>query len=154
VARRGRTRTRDDDDTVAISFPEPTMSDTRADEYEAWGARLQAKRARSNQKYVGAPPDAGPPTYWDSEHVFRESERVGADERGSAKGADLAPAYAALGLDPTASSKDVERAFRRLAKEHHPDRHVAADDAAREFHLARMRRINDAYAQLRRDGAT
>lgn len=126
------------------------MSATRADDYEAWAARLQQKRTTSQQKYLGASPDDDHLTYWDSEHVFAESERVTADERSSAKGVDLAPAYAALDLDPTASAKDVERAFRRLAKQHHPDRHVASDEPTREFHLARMRRINDAYDQLRR----
>jgi DnaJ-class molecular chaperone len=126
------------------------MSATRADAYEAWAARLQDKRATSKQKYVTATPDDDHLTYWNSEHVFTESERVTADERSAASGAALAAAYAALGLDPTASSKDVEQAFRRLAKQHHPDRHVAADEATREFHLARMRRLNDAYAQLRR----
>jgi DnaJ-class molecular chaperone len=130
------------------------MSAARADDYEAWAARLQDKRTTAKQKYVGATPDVEHLTYWDSEHVFSESERLTADDRGTTKGVDLAPAYAALGLDPAASSKDVERAFRQLAKEHHPDRHVAADEAAREFHLTRMRRINDAYAQLRRATAT
>jgi curved DNA-binding protein CbpA len=43
----------------------------------------------------------------------------------------------------------VEVAFRTLAKAHHPDLHIAADEATRAFHAERMGRINEAYARLR-----
>ena len=50
--------------------------------------------------------------------------------------------YAVLGLRPDASAADVERAYKRLIKAHHPDRE--GGDAVRASE------INRAYQQLRR----
>jgi len=55
--------------------------------------------------------------------------------------ADDASAYAALGLEPDADSAEIERAYKRLIKEHHPDR--AGGDARRAAEL------NRAYRELR-----
>src|ERR671916_683191 len=52
-----------------------------------------------------------------------------------------ASAYATLGLEPGADSAAVERAYKRLIKEHHPDR--AGGDARRAAE------INRAYRELR-----
>ena len=52
-----------------------------------------------------------------------------------------ASAYAALGLQPGADSADIERAYKRLIKEHHPDRE--GGDARRAAE------INRAYRELR-----
>lgn len=51
--------------------------------------------------------------------------------------------YAVLGVPREATPLQVARAHRRLAKEHHPDLHEGANEAA-----ARMRRINEAWAIL------
>jgi len=153
MALRGRSKARDDGDTVDISFPEPAMSSARVDDYEAWAERLQRKRVAAKEKYRGPTDREAPPTYWDAEHVFDDSERLSADDAATGHGRDLAAAYAVLGLDPTASAREVETAFRGLAKLHHPDRHVTADDQTRAEHLDEMRRVNDAYATLRRANA-
>lgn len=50
-------------------------------------------------------------------------------------------AYAALGLDPSACSDEIEQAYRRLIKQHHPDR--KGGDASRAAE------INRAYRELR-----
>jgi hypothetical protein len=50
-------------------------------------------------------------------------------------------AYATLGLDPAADSADIERAYRRLIKEHHPDRE--GGDARRAAEII------EAYRELR-----
>jgi hypothetical protein len=55
--------------------------------------------------------------------------------------ADEASAYAALGLEPDAHSAEIERAYKRLIKEHHPDR--PGGDARRAAEL------NRAYRELR-----
>lgn len=55
-------------------------------------------------------------------------------------GADLS-AYGVLGLDPGADDAAIEQAYRRLIKQHHPDR--SGGDAARATE------INRAYAELR-----
>ncbi len=54
---------------------------------------------------------------------------------------DLEFCYKMLGLSPTATWQEVESAYRRKAKRHHPD-HGGDEDA--------MRALNDVYAQLKR----
>ena len=51
--------------------------------------------------------------------------------------------YATLGLSKTASSKEIKKAFRKLAREFHPDNNP--DDAVAE---ARFKEINEAYDTL------
>src|SRR3982751_2800712 len=51
-------------------------------------------------------------------------------------------AYAALGLEPGADPAAIDEAYRRLIKQHHPDR--AGGDAKRAAE------INRAYRELRR----
>jgi hypothetical protein len=53
-----------------------------------------------------------------------------------------ASAYSVLGLEPGAGREEIERAYRRLIKLHHPDRHGGDNRWAAE--------INRAYAELRR----
>jgi curved DNA-binding protein CbpA len=50
--------------------------------------------------------------------------------------------YAVLGVEPTASAAEIKAAFRRAAKEAHPDRSDSEDAAAR------FRRVNEAYRVL------
>jgi len=54
---------------------------------------------------------------------------------------DLEMCYKMLGLSSSASWEDVERAYRRKAKIHHPDHGGDADT---------MKALNEAYAQLKR----
>jgi len=54
-----------------------------------------------------------------------------------------ASAYAALGLDPGADDAEIERAYKRLIKQHHPDREGGDS--------ARAAEINQAYRDLRRE---
>jgi len=51
--------------------------------------------------------------------------------------------YAALGVSKTASDKEIKKAFRKLAREFHPDNNP--DDAVAE---ARFKEINEAYDTL------
>ena len=53
---------------------------------------------------------------------------------------DLELCYKMLGISPSAPWEDVEKAYRRKAKIHHPD-HGGDEDA--------MRALNEAYAQLK-----
>lgn len=57
-------------------------------------------------------------------------------------------ALAALGLAPGANRSDVQRAFRRLAAEAHPDRHPNADPAERAQLLRRFAQLSAAYHAL------
>ncbi|GAB6094095.1 hypothetical protein JCM14469_03470 [Desulfatiferula olefinivorans] len=51
--------------------------------------------------------------------------------------------YAALGIDPSADTKTIRSAYRKLAFEYHPDRRADDPDAA-----DKMKQINEAYAVL------
>src|SRR5579884_2936106 len=51
--------------------------------------------------------------------------------------------YEVLGVNRTASADDIKRAYRQLARKHHPD--VAEDKAAAEH---RFKEINEAYEVL------
>lgn len=51
--------------------------------------------------------------------------------------------YAILGVDKSASEKDIRRAYRQLAKEYHPDTHPGDQEAEKKF-----KEINEAYEVL------
>jgi hypothetical protein len=59
-------------------------------------------------------------------------------------------AYEVLGLPPTASLDEAERAYRRLARCHHPDLHHAEGPDAVAAAEARTRLLNAAIGDLRR----
>ena len=52
-------------------------------------------------------------------------------------------AYKILGLEPTASQDEVKKAYRKLARENHPDLHPGDAAAAK-----RMNEINEAYDRI------
>lgn len=62
---------------------------------------------------------------------------------GVAAHSDIKNYYRILGLPTDASAEDVKRAYRRLAKELHPDRHPNAPDATAKFQA-----LNEAHAVL------
>ena len=51
--------------------------------------------------------------------------------------------YQVLGVSPSASDDEVKAAYRRLAKQYHPDRNNGSAEAEQK-----MMQINDAYAQI------
>ena len=52
--------------------------------------------------------------------------------------------YRVLGVSPDASDEEIKKAYRRLAKEYHPDRNPGDEAAA-----AKMQEINAAYEQIK-----
>ncbi len=52
--------------------------------------------------------------------------------------------YKVLGVSPDASDEDIKRAYRRLAKQYHPDRNPGDAEAAKK-----MQEINAAYEQIK-----
>lgn len=52
--------------------------------------------------------------------------------------------YKILGVSPDASDEEIKRAYRRLAKQYHPDLHPGDAEAARK-----MQQINDAYERIK-----
>jgi hypothetical protein len=60
----------------------------------------------------------------------------------------LLDAYSLLGVGYTATWRDIQRAYRDLARQHHPDR-TQAGSAEHQLATQRMARINAAYALIR-----
>ena len=52
--------------------------------------------------------------------------------------------YKVLGISPDASDEEIKRAYRRLAKQYHPDRNPGDQEAARK-----MQQVNAAYEQIK-----
>ncbi len=52
--------------------------------------------------------------------------------------------YKVLGVSPDASDEEIKKAYRRLAKQYHPDRNPGDTEAAR-----RMQEVNAAYEQIK-----
>ena len=52
--------------------------------------------------------------------------------------------YKILGVSPNASDEEIKRAYRRLAKQYHPDRNPGDQEAARK-----MQQVNAAYEQIK-----
>lgn len=55
-----------------------------------------------------------------------------------------------LGLPPEATDEEITSAYRRLAREHHPDRFSHLGGPALEAASARFRAVHDAYEALKR----
>ncbi len=53
--------------------------------------------------------------------------------------------YKILGVDKTASQKDIKTAYRKAARQHHPDLHTKGEKAAAE---EKFKEINEAYTAL------
>ena len=57
--------------------------------------------------------------------------------------------YKILGVSPNASDEEIKQAYRRLAKEYHPDRNPGDPEAARK-----MQEVNAAYEQIKNPDKT
>jgi len=56
--------------------------------------------------------------------------------------------YKVLGVSRDATDEQIKQAYRRLAKQYHPDRNPGDQEAARK-----MQQINDAYEQIKNPGS-
>jgi DnaJ-domain-containing protein 1 len=92
-----------------------------------------------------------------SPHEFLHGRPRARDRRRAAASAPARPerpergrvrALAVLGLGPQAGPADVQRAFRQLARDAHPDRHPRASDRERAELLRRFTELSAAYHQL------
>ena len=57
--------------------------------------------------------------------------------------------YKILGVSPSATDEEIKQAYRRLAKQYHPDRNPGDEEAAKK-----MQQINAAYEQIKNPGAS
>ena len=84
----------------------------------------------------------------------RSSSKEGGEERRSAeileKEARLATARRALGVSKGAGVEEISAAYRKLARTHHPDKVANLEPEVREYSEQRMKEINAAYSELKR----
>lgn len=56
--------------------------------------------------------------------------------------------YITLGVEPTASTEEIRKSYRRLALKFHPDKHVSKTDEEKEGTSKEFQRVGFAYAVL------
>ena len=84
----------------------------------------------------------------------RSSSKKGGEGRRSAetleREARLATARRALGVSKEAGAEEISAAYRKLARTHHPDKVANLELEVREYSEQRMKEINAAYAEFKR----
>jgi hypothetical protein len=122
----------------------------RATQYVEWAQRMHDKRQRVRESLRADVADRGEPTYWSTEALFADSKRVQEHEDSNRPDpARVRELLAVLHLSDDADPRQVADAYRQLAKQHHPDRFLSADEATRRLHADKMREVNHAYQALK-----
>ncbi len=88
----------------------------------------------------------GGSTYGNSSGGYRQG---GSYQRTGTYTSNRSRYYRILGLKDGASQEEIKKAYRQLAKEHHPDKFVNASDSEKKFHEGKMKEINEAYENLK-----
>jgi DnaJ-domain-containing protein 1 len=148
---------RDLESTTGFARPELSAQE-RAAQYTDWANRMREKRQRVREAITrdaagaGAGGSAGGErvSYWTTDALFEDSKRAEDDDLANRPNPwRVRELYATLDLDDSATPREVGSAYKRLAKEHHPDRYVTADPETQEHHAEKMRDINHAYRSLK-----
>lgn len=63
---------------------------------------------------------------------------------------DKSKYYKVLNVPEDASMEEIKKAYRNLAKQHHPDRYVNESDEVRAEHERKFKEINEAYEALQK----
>ena len=104
---------------------------------------LNGEKAGHGEEHRRADKDSG-----------RSSSKEGGEERRSAetleREATLATARRALGVSKGAGEEEITAAYRKLAQTHHPDKVANLEPEVREYSEQRMKEINAAYAEFKR----
>ena len=88
----------------------------------------------------------GGSTYGNSSGGYRQG---GSYQRTGTYTSNRSRYYRILGLKDGASQEEIKKAYRQVAKEHHPDKFVNASDSEKKFHESKMKEINEAYENLK-----
>ena len=122
-------------------------------------APLQHFAAEERLALVGALFDvvraAEAPNEWADRAVRTVARRLSVNDHAvrellDLRAGDLAAHFATLGVAPGISDEELKRAYRKLAREHHPDTVAHLGPAAVERASERFRQIDLAYETLRR----
>lgn len=60
--------------------------------------------------------------------------------------------YEVLGVSPTASDEEIKKAYRKLAKQYHPDNYT--DNPLKDLAAEKMKAVNDAYDTIQKQRAS
>lgn len=135
--------------------------DERSEAYAEWVQRMQDKRTRNKASIASVSTSTGswaslgedPATsanYWTTDALFAESERVAHEEMSVRPNPwRVNELLELLDLRHDATADEISIAYKKLAKAHHPDRYVSADEATQQFHADKMLEVNKAYRTLR-----
>ncbi|MEM9473235.1 MAG: molecular chaperone DjiA [Pseudomonadota bacterium] len=84
--------------------------------------------------------------------IFGLEDRFGCIRSRNLRGTESDP-YSILGIDCDASDGDLKEHYRKLVRENHPDRHIAAGmpEEAVAIATTRLARINEAWGQVERE---
>lgn len=63
---------------------------------------------------------------------------------------DTTKYYTLLGVQKGASQADIKKAYREMARKHHPDRYATSDEDVKKYHEKKFKEINEAYEKLTR----
>lgn len=113
-------------------------------------------------------PNRGSRTYYyhfggnqDFEEFFRRTgthggghyNRTGSGYAGNNFGGfeDTTKYYTVLGVNKEATQEEIKKAYREMARKHHPDRYATSDQDVREYHEKKFKEINEAYDKLTRE---
>ena len=88
----------------------------------------------------------GGSTYGNSSGGYRQS---GGYQRTGTYTNNRSRYYRILGVKDGASQEEIKKAYRQLAKEHHPDKFVNATDSEKKYNESKMKEINEAYENLK-----
>lgn len=61
---------------------------------------------------------------------------------------DKSKYYTVLGVESGSTQEEIKKAYRALARKHHPDRYATADEDIKSFHEKKFKEINEAYDKL------
>src|SRR5690606_19581022 len=139
--------------TPPVEPPDGAGVADRQAAYAAWAERM---RNHKKAKLAGLTPDPEPgprpaPTspYWDAANLFAPADEPEPTDPAQMTTREL---LALLELEEGATEADLQAAFRRLAKEHHPDRWFDSPPEVRREHEDRMALVTEAHRELRRRG--
>jgi hypothetical protein len=139
----------DANDRMPVTEPD---DDAKQAAYAAWAERMKTHKkskladlAVEGDEEVGKRPTTSP--YWDTAALFSTAPEEKPTDPALMATKDL---LFILELPQDAAAGDLQGAFRRLAKEHHPDRWHDAPAEIRAEHEDRMALITEAHRELRR----
>jgi hypothetical protein len=114
----------------------------------AFGARdLREKRRKAGPSDAASGKASGGP-FSNGQKEHKEDYRSAEDLEREAR---LARARKTLGVSKGASAEQIGAAYRELARTHHPDKVASLEPEVREYSERRMKEINAAYAELKRE---